>query len=146
MRIIETPAYRNAFIQYLRKGVAVERSLTAEHPITHYIWRTQGDGKARSAHAANSGKIFAWNKPPETGHPGEDYNCRCTAEPYIQGNTEFAYQTLTSPINDTSPKWTNVDLTRHFYLGKAGESPYQRLATYKGLSTITLIRWGNMAM
>jgi hypothetical protein len=36
----------------------------------------------RSAHAANNGKIFAWDNPPETGNPSEDYDCRCVAEPY----------------------------------------------------------------
>lgn len=36
----------------------------------------------RHSHAANEGKIFAWDNPPPTGHPGEEYNCRCTAEPY----------------------------------------------------------------
>lgn len=120
MHIIETPAYRKAFIQYLRKGTAIEISLKAaagEHPTTHYIWRTQGDDKVRASHAANNGKIFAWDNPPETGYPGDDYNCRCTAEPYVQGSTEFAYQTLISSINDVSPKWTNIDLTRHFYIG-----------------------------
>jgi SPP1 gp7 family putative phage head morphogenesis protein len=120
MHIIETPAYRQAFIQYLCKGTAIEISLKAaanEQATTHYIWRTSGDNKVRATHAANNGKIFAWDNPPETGHPGEDYNCRCTAEPYVQGSTEFAYQTLVSSINDVSPKWTNVDLTRHFYIG-----------------------------
>lgn len=49
---------------------------------THYIWRTSGDGRVRSSHAANEGRIFAWGNPPSTGHPGEDYGCRCRAEPY----------------------------------------------------------------
>ena len=26
--------------------------------------------------------VFNWHVPPEGGHPGEDYNCRCWAEPY----------------------------------------------------------------
>lgn len=38
---------------------------------------------ARPSHAANNGKVFAWDNPPETGHSDEDYNCRCWAEPYI---------------------------------------------------------------
>ena len=53
-----------------------------EMGITHYVWRTQGDDKVRSSHAVNNGRIFAWDDPPATGHPGEDYNCRCVAEPY----------------------------------------------------------------
>ena len=120
MHIIETPAYRKAFIQYLRKGTAIEVSPKAaenERPTTHYIWRTSGDTKVRASHAANNGKIFAWVNPPETGHPGEDYNCRCSAEPYVQGNAEFAYQTFTSSVDDIFPSWTNYDLTRHYYIG-----------------------------
>lgn len=84
MQIIHTPAYRAAFVQYLRRGTPLHVSLKAaeQRPTTHYIWRTSGDSKVRSTHAENDGKIFAWDSPPETGHPGEDYNCRCWAEPY----------------------------------------------------------------
>lgn len=46
-----------------------------------YIWRTAGDSKVRSSHAERDGKIFSWDNPPEGGHPGEDFGCRCTAEP-----------------------------------------------------------------
>ncbi|MCW8915521.1 MAG: phage minor head protein [Magnetovibrio sp.] len=45
-----------------------------------YIWHTQGDGKVRESHAERDGKKFSWDNPPEGGHPGEDYNCRCWAE------------------------------------------------------------------
>ena len=37
---------------------------------THYIWRSLDDEKVRPDHAANDGKIFSWNNPPPTGHPG----------------------------------------------------------------------------
>lgn len=46
-----------------------------------YIWRTVKDSDVRPAHAAREGQIFSWTNPPEGGHPGEDYNCRCWAEP-----------------------------------------------------------------
>ncbi|MCK5296953.1 MAG: minor capsid protein [Alphaproteobacteria bacterium] len=46
-----------------------------------YIWRTKSDNKVRSSHAEREGKIFSWDNPPEGGHPGEAYNCRCEAEP-----------------------------------------------------------------
>ena len=49
---------------------------------THYIWRTKRDNKVRPSHAANEGKVFSWDNPPPTGHPGDDDNCRCVAEPY----------------------------------------------------------------
>jgi hypothetical protein len=92
----DSPIYQKAFEQYMRKGTPIEVSFkrmmkaaeTSEsHTTTHYIWRTAGDDKVRASHAANDGKIIAWDNPPTTGHPGEDINCRCVAEPYY-GITE----------------------------------------------------------
>jgi len=54
--------------------------------ITHYIWRTSEDERVRETHQENNGKRFAWDSPPaETGHPGEDIQCRCTADPDLRG-------------------------------------------------------------
>jgi len=60
----------------------------------HYIWRTRRDGKVRSPHAERQGQVFSWDDPPEGGHPGEDYGCRCTAEPYLPKASEFMEITL----------------------------------------------------
>jgi len=50
--------------------------------VTGYIWRTSQDDRVRETHAEKDGQRFDWNAPPsDTGHPGEDINCRCTAEP-----------------------------------------------------------------
>lgn len=120
MDIRKTPAYRKAFNAYLRRGIPLHLSLKAvedEHPTAQYIWRTQGDGKVRSSHAANNGRIFSWDDPPATGHPGEDYGCRCTAEPYVPDVSEYAYQTLTSSISDGPRQWTDEDFLYHFYYG-----------------------------
>ena len=46
-----------------------------------YIWRTVGDGKVRGEHASRAGKTFIFDNPPDGENPGEDYNCRCWAEP-----------------------------------------------------------------
>lgn len=48
-----------------------------------YIWRSQDDASVRAAHAENDDRVFAWANPPAGGHPGEAWNCRCTAEPII---------------------------------------------------------------
>lgn len=49
-----------------------------------YIWRTSRDERVRNSHLDKEGKIFSWDDPPfDTGHPGQDIQCRCTAEPYI---------------------------------------------------------------
>jgi SPP1 gp7 family putative phage head morphogenesis protein len=54
-----------------------------ETGVEEYIWRAVKDGATRASHLANDGKRFRWDDPPETGHPGEDYQCRCTAEPVL---------------------------------------------------------------
>jgi SPP1 gp7 family putative phage head morphogenesis protein len=64
--------------------------------ITKYIWRTAEDErvrgrpdglypKAEPSHWDYRNKIFSWDKPPEVGAPGDDYQCRCFAEPVIDG-------------------------------------------------------------
>lgn len=56
--------------------------------IEEYIWTTSGDERVRDDHASKDGQRFSWsNPPPDTGHPGEDYQCRCTAFPVIPGLT-----------------------------------------------------------
>lgn len=49
--------------------------------INEYIWRTVGDDRVRPSHRELKGKTFSWDEPPSVGHPGEDVNCRCYAEP-----------------------------------------------------------------
>lgn len=51
--------------------------------VTHYIWRTAKDERVRDEHAEREGERFAWEDPPEDGHPGEPIRCRCYAEPDI---------------------------------------------------------------
>ncbi len=52
--------------------------------ITEYIWRTSEDERVRESHKSKNGKRFRWDDPPkDTGHPGQDINCRCVAEPVI---------------------------------------------------------------
>ena len=53
-----------------------------------YIWRTQGDDRVRSEHAARKGEVFDFDDPPEDGNPGEAENCRCWAEPIEEEQDE----------------------------------------------------------
>jgi SPP1 gp7 family putative phage head morphogenesis protein len=65
----------------------VTRTRQMNAGIPGYIWRTLKDGRVRDMHASVDGKYFDWKNPPHIGtdgkavHPGEDYNCRCWAEP-----------------------------------------------------------------
>ena len=57
--------------------------------VKEYIWRTSLDEGVRHSHAQLEGTRHSWDDPPTVGnrkvHPGEDYGCRCTAEPVIEG-------------------------------------------------------------
>ena len=49
--------------------------------LTDFIWRTSQDQAVRDMHAALEGQRFRFDDPPDVGLPGEDYQCRCHAEP-----------------------------------------------------------------
>jgi len=50
--------------------------------VTEYIWRDSDDARVRTNHAAKDGKKYKWSNPPsDTGHPGQDFQCRCYGEP-----------------------------------------------------------------
>lgn len=55
--------------------------------INRYTWQTSGDERVREEHTELDGKEFAWDDPPEEGHPGEPVNCRCVAAPVINLDT-----------------------------------------------------------
>ncbi len=74
--------------------------------VSRYRWRDSGDARVRDCHRFLNGRIFRWDDPPAmwtrkngaivlTGrhcHPGEDYGCRCHADPV------FDIDTLDLPI------------------------------------------------
>lgn len=76
-----------------------ERQLQAG--VQKYIWRTVGDSHVRglkktdkTSHVILEGVKFNWKSgaastgqlsKPGAKHPGEDYNDRCSAEPYLEG-------------------------------------------------------------
>lgn len=60
--------------------------------ITSYVWQTAGDVNVRDSHKKLNGKIFEYANPPivdeSTGrraNAGEDFNCRCVANPILPG-------------------------------------------------------------
>lgn len=67
--------------------------------VKKYNWITCRDDRVRSSHKALDGKTFDWEHPPVVDkngrrcHPGEDYQCRCIADPV------FDLDTLTLPID-----------------------------------------------
>ena len=114
--IIEQHIYRKAFQNYLRTGAPIMRSIKQDRPTTHYIWRTRRDNRVRSVHADREGQVFSWDNPPEGGHPGEDYGCRCTAEPYVPEVSE-SMRLIMMGVSDTGRRWGNSDFTNHYWNG-----------------------------
>lgn len=51
--------------------------------VTRYIWRTVHDNRVRIEHQKRDGVVFAWNRPPADGIPGQAVNCRCYADPIL---------------------------------------------------------------
>lgn len=57
----------------------------ADLGITGFTWRTSHDERVRPEHAVLDGKRFDWKSPPAEGIPGEPINCRCNADPDVDG-------------------------------------------------------------
>lgn len=60
--------------------------------ITEYVWRSSRDERVRKRHKELDGTRQKYSEPPvvdlRTGrraHPGDDYQCRCTADPVLPG-------------------------------------------------------------
>ncbi|MBY0406768.1 MAG: hypothetical protein K2Q01_03690 [Rickettsiales bacterium] len=74
-----------------RLGLELKQSLDSYRQqafgLTQYIWRTAGDDRVRPGHAAREGQLFTYGEDEE---PGEDYGCRCAAEPALEGAGEPA--------------------------------------------------------
>jgi SPP1 gp7 family putative phage head morphogenesis protein len=74
--------------QTLTLNAEISRNRQMNAGISRYVWTTSGDDRVREGHADLDGTVQDWNAPPDVGdgralHPGEDYQCRCTAYPVI---------------------------------------------------------------
>lgn len=77
--------------------------------VTHYIWRTMLDERVRDSHQDREGQIFAWNDPPEDGHPQQPILCRCYAEPVLpefDEVVEAVQQPFDVPVQNNGSSFT----------------------------------------
>lgn len=71
--------------------------------ITSYTWETSRDQRVRETHRQNQGQAFSWQEPPPTGHPGQDFACRCIARPTLP---DWARQgSKASPTRESVPRF-----------------------------------------
>lgn len=73
-----------------------------------YKWRTSQDERVRPSHARLEGKIFLFRRPPKVApnrrcNPGEDYNCRCTAEIVIPKAVRKVVESRAMPTEPRAP-------------------------------------------
>jgi len=124
-----------------------------------YQWMTVGDERVRESHRAVDGKIFDWDKPPDVGgrslHPGQDYQCRCTAAPvwddedvvelikeaerYQATEAVIMGQPKPDPIPLPVPRMRPGQLVRlgnNSYTVKAHQSPSEQLKEAKENDTL----------
>lgn len=78
--------------QTLKLNAQVAQARHQAAGVTEYVWRTSRDERVRSRHKALEGTRQSYAEPPvvdpRTGrraHPGDDYQCRCTADPLLPG-------------------------------------------------------------
>ncbi len=84
--------------QVLKLNGAITAKRHADAGITTYIWRTSRDGRVREGHRELEGTRQDPKNPPvvfvpppgsrqkeRQANPGQDFQCRCTMEPVIEG-------------------------------------------------------------
>ena len=97
-----------------------------------------GDGKVRGAHAEREGQVFTWIDPPDGGHPGEDYNCRCWAEPVPGKDFKNPCLTQTTGYRQAQQHFNKSDSKRTAIINKIRELYIE----YKNIQRGVRNAWG----
>lgn len=90
--VTENRAKFIAIDQTLKFNASLNKTRMLNLGVKKYIWHNVNDSRVRGNpagiypnskhnHWSREGKIFEYSKPPPGGNPGEDYRCRCFAEP-----------------------------------------------------------------
>lgn len=87
-KIMNSSVNRAALIardQTLKLNGQLDRIKNENAGVDRYIWRTSKDERVRAKHQAREGKSYTWKEgPPGGSHPGQEVQCRCTAEPDLE--------------------------------------------------------------
>lgn len=70
---------------------AINKASQQSAGVTQYKWATTGDDRVRTSHDDVNGNTYDWagEGAPDIGHPGDDYQCRCTALPILPGDEDY---------------------------------------------------------
>lgn len=103
-KIMRSSVNRAALIardQTLKLNGQLDRVKQQNAGLDRYIWRTSKDERVRAKHQAREGKSYTWKSgPPGGSHPGQEVQCRCTAEPDLEAllGKEFATERAPFPV------------------------------------------------
>ena len=72
--------------------------------VGQYQWLTSQDERVRPTHVSKSARMFRWDQPPaDTGHPGQDIQCRCLARPVLTSAERERLQRIAGPASIIGP-------------------------------------------
>lgn len=78
--------------QVLKLNAQVTQARHQAAGVTQYVWRSSRDERVRSRHKELDGTRQSYAHPPivdprtgRRGHPGDDHQCRCSADPLLPG-------------------------------------------------------------
>ncbi len=74
--------------QTLKLNGQINKTRQENAGVTKYVWNTSHDERVRDSHRELDGQTFSWLDPPEPGHPGDDFQCRCIAIPVFEETEE----------------------------------------------------------
>jgi SPP1 gp7 family putative phage head morphogenesis protein len=83
--------------QVAKLNADLNRERQTDVGVEQYIWRTVGDERVRDSHVDCDGETFSWDNDtslngvpkPDGNDPGQDYQCRCWAEPILPSRMSF---------------------------------------------------------
>jgi Uncharacterized protein, homolog of phage Mu protein gp30 len=67
---------------------AANTQLATQTQSTGYVWLRTTSQSPRERHLTRVGQVFAWDAPPDGGHPGTEKNCKCGVRPIWSDTTE----------------------------------------------------------
>ncbi len=74
--------------QTLKLNGQINQTRQENAGVTQYTWSTSHDERVRESHRELDGETFLWSNPPEPGHPGQDFQCRCIALPVFDNASD----------------------------------------------------------
>jgi SPP1 gp7 family putative phage head morphogenesis protein len=92
--VAESRAILIARDQTGKLNAQITEARNREIGVTEYEWQTSGDGRVRDSHSELNGTVHRYDNPPVTNddgdhnNPGEDYQCRCNAQPRLENVLE----------------------------------------------------------